>query len=484
MPSASDPAAPELEPHVLVVFGATGDLARRKLFPGLFHLSRAGLLPADFRIIGSGRHAPDGHDDAFRDLVRRAIAEHGRHELDDASWTAFADRLSFVASSADDGEDLARAVRDAEGELGDGVRRLIYLSVPPGAMRPMVGMLGATGLTERARVVMEKPFGTDLTSARELNAAVHEVLGEEQVFRIDHFLGKEAAQNILAFRFANGLFEPVWNRDHIAWVQIDVPEDLGIEGRGAFYEETGAFRDMVVTHLFQVLGFVALEPPVRLDAHGLREEKAKVFEAVVPLDPAKVVFGQFEGYRDEEGVARDSRTETFVALEAAVESWRWSGVPFLLRTGKAMAQGRRTITIAFKEPPLAMFRAAADGHRPARPNELVFELSDDPEISVDLRAKAPGPALALGPASLRLDFADAFGGQDGLEAYERLLHDVLLGDHTLFTRADEIERLWEIAAPVLDDPPEPLPYPQGSWGPDAARALAGPHGWRLPAQEG
>jgi glucose-6-phosphate 1-dehydrogenase len=462
--------------RVLVVFGARGDLAARKLFPGLFHLAVAGLMPEDFRIIGSGRHAPDSQD-AFRDHVRDALREHGRHEdgVDD-----FLARVSFVASSADDGNDLAAAVRSAEEELGDHGERLLYLSIPPGTMGALVQMLGRTGLADGAAVVVEKPFGTDVASARELNATLHDVLDEERIFRIDHFLGKEAAQNILAVRFANGLFEPLWSREHVAYVQIDVPEDLDIEGRAGFYEGTGAFRDMVVTHLMQVFGLVALEPPVRVDAAGLHAERTKLFEAVRPLDPARVVFGQYEGYRDEEGVDDASRVETFAALEVRVDTWRWSGVPFYLRTGKAMGAGRRTVTVGFHEPPLRMF-ALRDGTRDgARPNEIVFELSDDPEVSIDVLAKVPGPVLELGPAALRLDVEAAFAGDGALEAYERLLHDVMVGDPTLFTRAEQVERLWEICQPVLDDPPAPLSYARGSWGPEEALALPGPRGWRLP----
>ncbi|WP_210495369.1 glucose-6-phosphate dehydrogenase [Patulibacter sp. SYSU D01012] len=481
--SAPSGDTPTLKPRVLVLFGATGDLAKRKLYPGFFKLMRAGLMPDDFRIIGSGRHSP-GSDDEFRDKVREALDEFGPDDLTDDEWRTFSDRLSFVVSSADDGQDLADAVRAAEGELdGEIGPRLVYLSVPPAAMEPMVGMLGETGIAEGASLVVEKPFGTDVPSAKKLNDRLHDVVDEDQIFRIDHFLGKEAAQNILAFRFANGLFEPVWNRNHIAYVQIDVPEALTIEGRASFYEATGAFRDMIVTHLLQLLGFVALEPPVRLDARGLHAERMKLFEALRPLDPERVVLGQYEGYRDEEGVDDDSDVETFVALEARVDTWRWTGVPFYLRTGKALAEGRRTVTVGFREPPMRMFAVRGQSAVPEpgdRPNEIVFELSEDPKVAVDLLAKVPGPSLELGPAALELDVKAAFAEDRGLEAYERLLHDVMLGDHTLFTRAEEIERLWEVCQPVLDDPPAPEPYAQGSWGPERAVDLPAPRGWRLP----
>jgi glucose-6-phosphate 1-dehydrogenase len=489
MADAPDPKTTPQRPEnrVIVVFGASGDLAKRKLYPGFFHLMLAGLMPEDFRIIGSGRHSP-GSDDEFRGKVRSALEEFGRRELDDEHWATFSERLSFVVSSDDDGEDLAKAVKDAEEEMDASGSRLVYLSVPPSAMKPMVGMLGETGIAEGASLVVEKPFGVDVDTAKELNAALHDVLDEDQIFRIDHFLGKEAAQNILAFRFANGLFEPIWNRDHIAYVQIDVPETLTIEGRASFYEATGAFRDMIVTHLLQLLGFVALEPPVRLDAKGLHAERGKLFDSLRPLDPDRVIFGQYDGYHDEEDVAKDSKAETFVALEVHVDNWRWTGVPFFLRTGKALAEGRRTVTVGFREPPRQMFTLHRDPDgdgieedQKSRPNEIVFELTDDPKINVDVLAKVPGPTLELGAASLELDVQAAFGDSRGLEAYERLLHDVMQGDHTLFTRSEEIERLWEVCQPVLDAKDRtPEPYAQGSWGPESALELPGPRGWRLP----
>jgi glucose-6-phosphate 1-dehydrogenase len=463
--------------RVLVLFGATGDLAKRKLFPGFFHLFREGLMPEDFRIIGSGRHSP-GDRDAFVSLVADAVREHGRGMIDE-HWEDFAARLSFVVSDSDDGSDLAEAVTAAEREIAAAGERLVYLSVPPRAMLDMVRMLGRTGIAENCSLVVEKPFGHDVDSARELNAQLHEVLPEESIYRIDHFLGKEAAQNILVARFANGILEPVWNRDHISYVQIDVPEALDIQGRASFYEQTGAFRDMVVTHLMQILGIVALEPPIRLDAEALHLERTKLFEAVRPLDPGRVVLGQYEGYRNEDDVADDSPMETFAALEVWVDTWRWSGVPFYLRTGKALAEGRRTVTIGFTEAPLRMF----PDHNPkahTRPSELIFELSDDPQVRIEVSAKVPGPEIEIGRAALMLDVQAAFDGADGLEAYERLLHDVMCRERLLFTRAEQIERLWEICAPLLDDPPTPEPYERGSWGPEAALSLPRSPGWRLP----
>ena len=385
-----------------------------------------------------------------------------------------------MASSADDGRDLARAVLDAEREIDAEGERLVYLSVPPGAMQDMVGMLGETGIADHCSLVVEKPFGHDLASARELNAALHEVLDEESIYRIDHFLGKEAAQNILALRFANGILEPVWNRDHISYVQIDVPEELDIQGRAAFYEETGAFRDMVVTHLMQILGIVALEPPSRIDAESVHLERTKVFDAIRPLDPERVVFGQYDGLprrarrrrRLREGDVRRARgVGRHLALErrAVLPAHRQvdgRGTPDgddRLHRGSAADLPRTTIPT-----------------RRVRPSELVFELSDDPQVRIEVQAKVPGPEIDLGRAALTLDVDEAFEGADGLEAYERLLHDVMLRDHLLFTRAEQIERLWEVCAPVIDIPAEPEPYAEGSWGPEAALALPAAPGWRLP----
>ncbi len=467
------PAEDQPAPHVFVLFGATGDLAKRKLFPGLYRLAAASRLPADYAIIGSGRHSP-GSDDDFRDRVRESLRD-AVSDVDDDVLADLVGRLSFHTSDAEDGAELAAAVKEARHRLGADARTLIYLSVPPTAMRPMIGMLGREGLTADARVVIEKPFGTDLTSSRELDAALKDVISEQQVYRIDHFLGKEAVQNILAMRFANGLIEPAWNREHVESVQIDVPEELTAAGRGAFYESTGCFRDMISTHLCQVLGFVAMEPPVHLDERSLRNEKSKVFAAMAPLDPARVVFGQYDGYLDEDGVADDSEVETFVALEAFVDTERWQGVPFYLRTGKALAATRRTVTLTFRTPPMGRFGESRYG-----PNQLVIELSDAPEFAVSLMAKRPGPHLDLIPLTFHLDVAHEDPDDVPLEAYERLLLDVLRGDQTLFTRADEVERLWEICQPVLDHPPAAAPYARGSWGPDDALSLPGPRGWRLP----
>jgi glucose-6-phosphate 1-dehydrogenase len=463
-----------LDPHVFVIFGATGDLARRKLFPGLFHLWQLNLMPAEFRIIGSSRAALGAQED-FRDMVHYAV-EMFRSEIDHEAWRKFAARISFVVASAEDGSGLAEAVWAAEKEMGPDTERLIYMSIPPSATEPMVRMLGEFDLQKRAKLVLEKPFGTDLESAKRLNTSLHEMFDENQIYRIDHFLGKEAVQNILALRFANGLFEPVWNHYNVCYVQIDVPEEIDIQGRGDFMESTGTFRDMISTHLFQLLGFVALEPPVRLDADSLHDEKAKVFRAIRPLDPDRVVFGQYEGYRDEEGVDDSSDVETFVAMETYIDNWRWFGIPFYLRTGKAMAESRRTITLGFWEPPLKMFPGDVGG--PC--NELVFELTDDPKIFCDVQAKIPGPELQVGRGRMKIDLMEEFPGSEPLEAYERLLLDVMRGDPTLFTSTEEVELLWQLCDPVLKKPQEPRIYPRRSWGPREALQLPGQRGWRVP----
>jgi glucose-6-phosphate 1-dehydrogenase len=407
-------SAPVPDDHVIVLFGANGDLARRKLLPGLFHLSQTGLMPAHFRIIGASRSALSPEE--FRAAARAAVDEFGRMVPDERSWEAFARCLSYVSTS--EAQALGAAVHAAEQEIrqeGRPVRRLHYLSVPPAAFNGIVEMLGKLGLNRDARVILEKPFGYDLESARALNATVQRVFDESQVYRIDHFLGKEAVQNILALRFANGMFEPVWNRDHIDHIQIDIPETLSIGSRAEFYERTGAFRDMVVTHLLQVLGFVAMEPPTALTAKMLREEKEKVFDSLAPLSGGEVVRGQYEGYRREPGVAPDSQTETFVAVRAWVENWRWDGVPFFLRTGKRMAASRHMLTIAFRQPPRRMFpydcRYIAESFGS---DHLTIELGDPGSISASFLAKVPGPAMQLGEAEMRFGYADAFGGAEQL----------------------------------------------------------------------
>jgi len=464
-----------LRPQVMVLFGATGDLARRKLLPGLFHLAQAGLLP-ECRIIGMS--LDDLDDESFRDHVRAALDEFAHHGTPDDEWEEFRRHLFYLPQNVG-AEVLAKTVAALEGELGADVGRLHYLSVPPVAAPDVLRLLGEAGLAERARIIMEKPFGTDLSSAKRLNETLHATFDESQVFRIDHFLGKEAALNILAFRFANGLFEPIWNRQHIAHVQIDVPETLSIGPRIAFYEHTGAFRDMVVNHLFQVLAFMAMEPPTELAPGPIGEEKNKVFRSLSPLEPSQVVRGQYDGYLDEPGVRPHSETETFVALRCEIDNWRWAGVPFYLRTGKRMAQGARIISIAFREPPKSMFPVGS-GVGAHGPDHLTFDLADASRLSLSFYGKRPGPGMRLDKQSLQFSLHETGRTADLLEAYERLIYDAMSGDHTLFSRAEGIEHLWERSQPLLENPPPVRPYAPGSWGPNAIHQLVAPDAWRLP----
>jgi glucose-6-phosphate 1-dehydrogenase len=473
--------SPQPENHVIVLFGATGDLAKRKLLPGLFHLHAAGLLPRDYRVIGTSPASFALTEEQFRSRAEQACADFCITKPTDPSWPSFAERLSFAAAEPGNTAELEAAVQQAEKEIGDTPRRLFHLAVPPAAFTSVVGMLGAAGLVNNlTRVIIEKPFGTDLASARTLNQAVLAVFDESQVFRIDHFLGKESVDNILAFRFANGLYEPIWNRSNIRYVQIDVPETLSIEGRAAFYDATGAYRDMVVTHLFQVLGFVAMEPPVSLSARHLRDEKVKVYEALRPIDPRHVVRGQYQGYRSEPGVKPDSDTETMVALRVEVENWRWHGVPFYLRSGKNMGASRQVVTLGFNQPPLRMFKAHRSDIPTGRVNEIVIDFADPGSIVTEFLAKVPGPELSLGHAKMVFSYEESFATANALEGYERLILLAMIGDQALFTSSDGIERLWEISEPLLENPPPAEPYDPGSWGPESVDKLIAPYRWQLP----
>jgi glucose-6-phosphate 1-dehydrogenase len=462
-------------PQIVVLFGATGDLSQRKLLPGLYHLAAAGFIPA-CRIVGVALDDIDVQE--FRAHARKAVERHHNRKPGMTAWPAFEAALDYQPWAAGPGA-LKAAVEKAAKACGQECTLVHYLSVPPGAALSAVKMLDEAGLAEGSRVVMEKPFGTDLESAVELNAELHKVFSDSQIFRIDHFLGKEPAQNILAFRFGNGLFEPIWSRNFIDHVQIDVPETLDIGNRIAFYEQTGAYRDMVVTHLFQILAFTAMEPPTSLAPGPISEEKNKVFRSLLMIEPADVVRGQYIGYRKEKGVDSESDTETFIALKCRIDNWRWAGVPFYLRTGKRMAEGQRIISIAFREPPRSMFPEDS-GIGLQGPDHLTFDLADESRVSLSFYGKKPGPGMRLTKQSLQFAMHETGFGGDVLEAYERLILDAMRGDHTLFCSSEGIERLWQISTRLLDNPPAVRIYAPGSWGPQSIYQLIAPHSWRLP----
>ncbi len=462
------------EDCVVVVFGANGDLARRMVLPAFFHLFREGWLPQSWRLIGNSRS--ELSDDDFRDFTRGALKEFARG-FDENEFGPFAEHLSYVSHEFEPGDTspLEDAIRRAEKEIGT-KRRLFYLAVPPPAFPLITKGLGDAKLQENATVIYEKPFGTGIDEFHKLNEAVHEVLDEKQVYRIDHFLGKEAVQNILVFRFANGMFEPIWNRNHVDHVQIDVPETIGIGTRAGFYEQTGALRDMIVTHLFQVLSFVAMEPPVSFSPKHLLGEKAKVFESMEPLDPQDVVRGQYEGYLQEEGVAANSDTDTFIAARVYLDNWRWEGVPFYLRTGKCLAEDRWAVSLGFRAPPQKMF-AETPGEDYER-NYLTFQVDPSEHITVSFLTKVPGPQIEAGAAAMEFRAEERFHSEL-IGAYERLIHDALCGDRTLFTRGDGIGATWEAVDEILKHPRPVCPYPKGSWGPKESDALIAPDRWRL-----
>ena len=465
-----------VDPHAVVIFGATGDLTRRKLLPAFYHLFMADLLPRQFAIVGSARH--DLTDEEFVHHARASVEEFGRMK-DLSRWEEFAPMLAYAAGDLTEeggcrklSERLADVERDRETEG----RRLFYCATPPQVYPGIVQRLGETGLSAEASLVLEKPFGRDLASARELNAILHEAFDESQIFRIDHYLGKETVQNILACRFANGMFEPIWNRRYVDNVQITVAEEIGIEGRGDFYDAIGTIRDMVQTHLLQVLTFVAMEPPVSFDPDRLRDEKVRVLRSVTPIDPRRVVRGQYAGYRGEPDVAPDSQTETYAAMQVEIDNWRWAGVPFNLRTGKALKRKATEVSLSFRHVPYNVFRGT-DATPPGR-DALVFRLQPDEGISLHLNIKRPGLGLELDRAELGFDYSRSFDSPL-LEAYEYLLLEVMEGDHSLFTREDEVERAWEVLQPVLDDPPSVIEYDPGSWGPEEADELILPRHWHL-----
>ncbi|HEY4006276.1 MAG TPA: glucose-6-phosphate dehydrogenase (NADP(+)) [Pseudonocardia sp.] len=462
---------PVLAPSVFVLYGATGDLARRMVLPAFFRLAQEGLLPPGWRLIGNGRG--DVSHENFQARVHEALTEFGPHP-EEGPWEEFRSRLRFAGGgfSSDDPGHLLEVIEESERELGESAQLVHYLAVPPSAFGPLTEALGEHGLAARSRVVYEKPFGVSMDSFLQLDAAVHGVLEESQVFRIDHFLGKEATQDLHVTRFANRLFSGVWDGEHLAEVQIDVPETLDVADRASFYDGTGAILDMLVTHLFQVAAEVAMEPPASLASEDLANAREKVIGAFRPLRREDVVLGQFEGYRDIDGVPHDSRTETFVAVRLWVDNDRWRGVPFLLRTGKQLAQSRQQVSLVFRDPDAAVHELPALG------NVLSFDLSGTGSLGLSLVVKRPGPTPELRSTHIDLPLSSVEGA-DPLPPYVRLIHDVLLGDRSLFTRPDGLEHVWKVAGELVGDKPEPLPYRRGSWGPDAANELAGPHGWLL-----
>jgi glucose-6-phosphate 1-dehydrogenase len=458
-------------PTVFVLYGATGDLARRMVLPAFYRLAQEGLLPPDWRLIGNGR-GNVSHED-FQGRVHEALAEFGPHP-DEGPWEEFQSRLRFAGGgfAPDDPGHLLEVIEEAEKELGADAQLVHYLAVPPTAFGDLTTALGEHGLAERSRVVYEKPFGTSMDTFRELDRVVHGVLKESQVFRIDHFLGKEASQDLHVVRFANGLFSGVWDAAHIAEVQIDVPETLDVADRASFYDATGAVLDMVVTHLFQVAAEVAMEPPASLSAEDLARAREDVIGCFRPLTAEDVVLGQFEGYRDIDRVPDDSRTETFVAARLWVDNDRWRGVPFLLRTGKQLAASRQVVSLVFRDPESTVHQLPALG------NVLSFDLAGNGKLGLSMVVKQPGPTLELRSAHTDLSLQDV-DGADPLPPYVRLIHDALVGDRSLFTRPDGLEHVWTVAGGFLDGKPEPLPYAKGSWGPEEAQRLAGGAGWLL-----
>jgi glucose-6-phosphate 1-dehydrogenase len=487
------------EPFVLIIFGASGDLTRRKLMPALFALYATRTLPEPFAIVAVARTEMSSED--FRRRMRQAVDEFGRvRPPSEGVWDRFARAVVYVPGDPKDPGLYARldqVLRELERGRGGPTNRLFYCATPPSLYDDIVENLGASGLARAengwTRIIVEKPFGHDLESARALNRQIARYFAEDQVYRIDHYLGKETVQNLLVLRFANGIFEPLWNRNHVAHVQITVAESLGVETRGAYYEEAGALRDMMQNHLLQLLCLIAMEPPVTFDAPPVRDEKNKVLHAMHPIERVSEVAlrGQYGpgfvegrhvvGYREEKGVTPDSRTETYAALKLSVDNWRWAGVPFYLRTGKRLARRVSEIAIQFRRTPHMIFRRHPAG---VDPNVLVVRIQPDEGMAVTVTAKVPGPDLNLAPVTLDFRYGEVFGGQSP-EAYERLLLDAIHGDATLYARGDWVEQAWAILEPVLRtwrEPTAPLhTYEAGSWGPTEANALIAPDGaWRNP----
>ncbi|HEX8975417.1 MAG TPA: glucose-6-phosphate dehydrogenase [Solirubrobacteraceae bacterium] len=480
-------ALASLPPQTLIVFGASGDLARRKLFPALYDLAYEGLLPERYAIVGSGgSRIADGD---FRDRARGGVEQFSRHRLDDGRWQAFARALSYISAPLDEPHAFA-ALRERlvslDAQIGAGGRRLFYCATPPSAFPTIVQRIGEAGIGEQAGIVVEKPIGHDLASSRALDRITREVFDEPQVFRIDHYLGKEAVQNILVFRFANSMVDRAWCSEVVDHVQITVAESGGIEQRGRYYEESGALRDMVQNHLLQVLSFVAMEPPDSLAPEDVRDRKVELLEAVRPLSADDVVKGQYTagvvagrevpGYRDEERIAPGSTVETFVGLRVWIDNPRWKDVPFFLRTGKRLPRRTTEVAIVLREPQRRLFEDAGIARLPA--HHLALRIQPDEGISLVFRAKEPGPGMALDVVPMDFSYGSSFKTQSA-EAYERLLYDAMAGDQTLFLREDAVERSWQIVAPILDASGIVHPYAAGTWGPRVADDLIAPRAWQL-----
>ena len=493
------------EPCVMVIFGATGDLTHRKLLPALYNLALEHPLPAGFSVVGFARRPYI--DDQFRQQALESINQYSRQKpVIPLVWESFAAGIRYLQSdfhNLEGYERLNNLLNAIDQERGTGGNRIFYLSTPPSQFPEIIQNLGAAGLNRNrkgwTRIIIEKPFGHDLASARELNRQVAKVFKEEQVYRIDHYLGKETVQNILVFRLANGIFEPIWNRRYVDHVQITVAENLGLEGRGAYYEESGAIRDMVQNHMLQLLTLVAMEPPITFDANAVRDEKVKVLHALQPLigrdvitntirgqyGPGWVGGKQVPGYTEEPGVSRTSLTETYVAMKIFIDNWRWAGVPFYLRTGKQLPKRVTEIAIQFKQAPLMLFKRS-EAHGQVEPNVLVLRIQPDEGISLKFGAKVPGTEMQIRSVNMDFFYGSSFVREQP-EAYERLLLDCMLGDSTLFTRRDEVEAAWEFVQGILDEwknePRDTIQtYESGSWGPQAADEFIWRDGrrWRRP----